>query len=1040
MNGTQQSSADPTWWTQAIQSGKLVPAPDDDAPMSVPASQTAKGGGLPAWATGPDQDRTPPVAPLPSKPDPEWWSKAIQSGKLIPEDQAIPVSSKTSGLPSRQSSLGGIGANLVAGAAEGGWNALAALPNAANAITNLGIRGANAVTGAGIPEFSTDIGGEASRGLAHATGGYSPTEVPAQGEWERAARVAGQAPGQLASMALGGAGLEAAAPLAGAAAPVVKGVGQTLREMPLGRNIAPAMAGNALGQVGQDIAPEPLKPVAALAGNLLGAGGAGLAQEGAIPAFRGAANLAGRVGIGPKEALGGVDVTGPQARSVGSQINVPGALPKLQTQEANAARIAEIDQELAQPNVANPEDLQAERAQLLPQTQQIVPGSKQTLAQAMIGEGGAPVPSGSLTKVNALEQQARVGNRAPFIERETEQNSARIAVMQGQASPAASVQSVGKMFTDGLDALEAQQSKDVGAAASQRETAGGPSLGGLQRTEDYGAGMHGALTQQQLAAKTIASRMYDAVDPDGTMTANVQPAKAAATDLLKNTGVVQGIETGAELHPSVARMAEVISKLPDVVPFKALQDVYSQVSAAVREVAGNPLMGREHPMMVQAMALKDGIAQSIDQAVERAAAQEGGLQGAPGQALVATLAKIGETPQAGETMTPEQAQAYKAANANYREYKSTYRQGAVGETLATDRFGARKTSDLSVPAKYFRKGDVDPAAVGAYVKGAGGNDQALGLARDYLASELRHSGIVDPTTGAANRTKLAAWIQQRAPALDALGGDLRGRLGDVDKAQQFYDNTVAEHEGYIKDYQNGAAKAFLKGDPQQAVATALGGKDPSKFVALAKAVRGNPDAVEGLKRAVVDWLDHRMSSATAATETEDFLKPNVLRQWIATNQQPIKMLFGGQGLQNFEMVAADLRRGAQRPVAVAGARTSSDVAEDAKKGMFGRHGSSIFSFIIGNALGKGVEHFTGIPIGGEESGIMGVVLNGLRQHGIATVSQLRQEALLHPELARVLMERVNGKPGPVLMRRVAARLQTSLLANQMGQKEQESAQ
>jgi len=1016
---------------------------------------------LPAWATGGEGDEAAPKAVAQTVKAATVWDQfpaaAPEQTKWIDPATAQKLGIKAP--PEQGSTLGGIGRNLGAGLAEGGWNAAAMLPNAANAVTNLGIRGLNAVAGTQIPQFNTDVGGEASRALARATGGFSPTEVQPHGEPERVARAVGQVPGQLGGMALGGAGLEAAAPfLAPTTAAITRGVGQTLRETPIARSALPVAAGAATGQVAEDVAPDWAKPYANIVGNLIGGGAAAIGQEGALSVGRAAANAAGRMGIGPKQSLGGVAVTGSQARQVGEELNaVPGLLPKLRATE---------------------------------DTQELVPGSKPTLAQAAFTPGGEPLAPDALARVAGMEKDARVANPGPFIAREAEQNSARLAAIQGQADTNASPQSVGQMFTRGLDALETQKATQAGAAGAARTAAAGPPLGGLQRTEEYGAGMHEGLSTEQATVKAARSSLFDLVPRD--MTAAANPAKDAAAKVLASVGPIQGIETGAELHPSVEKIATTISKWPDVVPFDVFRDIRSQLSEASRKIAGDPQVGAESVAMRQVTDLKRGVDQSIQDAVNRAIAP----QSTVGKALVTELsaisdraaaengavassqnsaAGIGEGPsgptgagisaQGGlpmppgatnsarnagagrppleERITPEGAQAYKTAVAGWADYKGTYRQGPVGEALATDANKNRKTSDLMLPAKFFRRGDVDPAAVGAYIKAAGSNTSAVELAKDYLVSELRHAGIIDPKTGAMNVSDFDAWARQRQPAiqqLDAASGEaLAPKLANARTAQEFYDQTVAQHEAAIKDYQNGVAKSFLGQDPVQAISRTLAANDPTKFTALARAVAGNADAREGLKRAVVDWLDQKVSSSTAATETEDFMKANVFRTWIERNKQPLKILFGGQGLQNFEMIGADLRRQAQRTQAVPGSRTSTDVAAGHKTGMFGGHGKSLFSFIAGEAAGTAAGHALNLPILGEAlGGVGGVVVSALRQHGIDTVNALRREAFLHPDLARVLMERVaNDKPGPVLMRRLAARLQTTLLANQLGGRKDE---
>src|SRR6185437_9068751 len=195
---------------QAAQ-GKLAP-PSVSTPMPAAPSAAQSAPIMPARPTGVDQDAAqqtnlspadyakfmagakPGVAPAPAapsspptEPPPGAQSFDLEAmlGQAAKGDYKAPPTP-----PPAPDEVGGIGKNLAAGLAEGGINALAAPVNLANAAINLPIRGANALLGTSIPQFSTDVGGEASRALAHAMGGFSPTEVPTNGPIEGMARAA----------------------------------------------------------------------------------------------------------------------------------------------------------------------------------------------------------------------------------------------------------------------------------------------------------------------------------------------------------------------------------------------------------------------------------------------------------------------------------------------------------------------------------------------------------------------------------------------------------------------------------------------------------------------------------------------------------------------------------------------------------------------------------------------------------------------------------------------------------------------------------
>src|SRR6266403_2039073 len=62
----------------------------------------------------------------------------------------------------------------------------------------------------------------------------------------------------------------------------------------------------------------------------------------------------------------------------------------------------------------------------------------------------------------------------------------------------------------------------------------------------------------------------------------------------------------------------------------------------------------------------------------------------------------------------------------------------------------------------------------------------------------------------------------------------------------------------------GEARHFLNAEPQQAVQSALNGKNPvNDLQELSRLVAGDPDAKSGLQRAVADYLMQRVVRAPA---------------------------------------------------------------------------------------------------------------------------------------------------------------------------------
>lgn len=938
--------------------------------------------------------------------------------------------------------LSGIGKNLGAGLVEGGEGVLNTL---SDPVGNLVGRPLSVLGGYAYDAIAPHLGGKAltPEQWASLRGEDEPPQI-------------GQRVGAAVGQALGAPSLESVQATTGAEE-AARRVGQALiGGGALGpRAVLPAVAGNLTGQAASAAVPDYWKPGADLAGQILGAGAAGAGADG----VRAAAGAAKRLVFGrPAE-----EAVGRQLMEAGG----PESLTKLQEMQAAQQRIGEIDARLSQPDVQPAEQtaLQAERSDLVPRSMQIVPGSQPTLGEATFNP-----------KLAALEQSMRVQNGEPFAARAREQNTARLAALGGQASEAASPASVASLFTGRLQALENAQTAETGAAAAARETAGGAPLGGLQRPEDYGEQMRAAIVPPQQASKAAAQRLLNAVDPQ--MNLNIAPAKAAAKEVIKSVVPVQGIKTAVSLDPQVASVAQALAQAPDVVPFGWLRDQ----RMVVGDIKRGLLRGQgslENIPGRHASILGSGIDDAINEAVERAisaehasegvspleqrlttalseiAAREGAGEGAisaeaggaggtsPRGATGAGVAAEGgpggvegsegvARPALTEDISPENAAAYRQGNQRYREYKETYRNGPTGAVLAQDQTNAYRIPDVSVPRKFFTSGDTNPAAVQAYIKATGGSEKALATARDYLVSELRHDGVIDANTGAVDEKAFNRWRQRREPALAALGGDLRTRLSNAVEAQRLYDETVAKHETAIREFQRGVAANFLKDEPEVAISKALSAKDPQAFQRLASAVKGNADATEGLKRAVVDWMLKRFEGAGAATETENFLQPRMLQKWVDANKPALRSLFGGQGMQTFEMVAADLRRQQQRVEAVSGSQTASRLAAGKRLGTTPQ-GQSVLRFLMGEGIGHLAGHLLGFgtEIGGGLGGAASFVGHALKQLGVERRADLLREAMLNPDLARTLMEKVvEGKEQPGLWRRVATRLLAASAANQ----------
>lgn len=361
-----------------------------------------------------------------------------------------------------------------------------------------------------------------------------------------------------------------------------------------------------------------------------------------------------------------------------------------------------------------------------------------------------------------------------------------------------------------------------------------------------------------------------------------------------------------------------------------------------------------------------------------------------------------------------------------------YHQGGVGDVLKKSDQGF-KVQEGNVPAKIFTGGPTEPAQVAHFIEAIGGPDKAVEIGRNVLANDLRTKGIIKPD-GTVDANRLSLWNRNRQATLQQFPG-LANHFASVETAQRTLNDVTAAHKAAVDAFNKSAAASFIHDDPLRAVGKAFASSNPTEtFRQLAAGVRGTPSAEAGLKRAVVDYISQRFRSATPSSDGIDFLQPGGFRKWVDTNKGPLRILFGGQGMQDLQMVAADMRRAAEGPKAIAGSQTTPLLANAKRLGAkIGNHGSQGTFLTLLTLFGERMgEHLGGHGIvAGAASLGGGLVLNALRQSGIHTMEHLAAEAMLHPQLARTLMERADASKAlsTAAQRRIAVALQGALLAD-----------
>lgn len=906
--------------------------------------------------------------------------------------------------------------------------------------------------------------------------GGSPDEVQATTPGQKAAEAAAE--GGAGMLALGGGALGGSVPRVLAS---------------LGKAAAAGAVGGVTGQAAESAAPDWAKPIAGFAGNLVGNVATEGAAQGAKAIARPVVRAAGEMGIGPKQDFGGVRATEPQLIAKGRQAQE--MLGPEGRQQLNAATQAEVQARALEARLGDPAttpadrvDIQRQLNTLQPQRTQTVPGFEPTTAQV------APT-----TQSVGYESAMRGIHNDDFAAHGVAQNKALTDSLQGMAPGTTGPEAVGSMFVRQLDDLEARHAGQV--AGNQAAVVGQTgALGGQAPIGTYGQEMRGAVAAPNAAAKAAEGALWRAIDPDGTLAMPLGDVQQTARGLLKEmnpnlgdaaSGQEMQILSGAAALPAVIPFRDV----------QRLRSNIGTAERGLRAAPGNEQSLRRLGILKSSLdealaqaaetAARDdpGLAERLSefgsanggQSVPGGGGREGvpevqdrgqpggqaGLSGAGGSSsegqgrqgssgsdrgveaaqatglrdlnpleaeIYADLLPKPSVPGLEPNFSQEAADAYAQARQATLERKQTYGQRGVGAILRPGQLGEDfRVSRGDVPSEIFTRGPSEPEEVARFIKAAGGADKAASIGQNVLAHELIDRKIIRPD-GTLDVGKFSGWQRQRRATIDQFPG-LGDRFRNAQAAQVTLDQSIARQASELRDFQNGVAKSFLKDDPQVAIGRVFtSGNSTAAARRLYDAVKDSPDALAGARRGFIEHLDSRFN---LSPENGSTIKSKSFRDFMNQHRNAFKIMFGGQGAQNIEMVEAALNRvaAAQQKEAAAGPNTARKILSMTKHGAIGAAGTTLFA-LLGERLG---EH--AMSMAGHE-GIMGAVasaagvagglwVHAMRQAGIKTMNDLGREMMLHPDLARALMQKADAHQAlsAIAQRKIGAALQAAVLSD-----------
>ena len=476
------------------------------------------------------------------------------------------------------------------------------------------------------------------------------------------------------------------------------------------------------------------------------------------------------------------------------------------------------------------------------------PPAVQTLAS--LAGGVAPVAIGSTLKNVATGLAARA-TKAGAVE-----GAAR--TLQGAATdvPAtiASISDAPKPTPDTLPTL-AEVAKDPGLAAFQRtrtttavteRQASNAVTRGRAADETLGAGDPQAV--QNLGTDSLKNAQQAVTDSRAAIGPDVDPTTSGANA----RATFDAAHNQARSATSRAYNAEPLTADPK--PIALSNEFHNDVVEATKPFYGDGAapMSPEFAQIVTDLRAPNPTSArfgNIDRRLADFAANIRRGGGSNTEAAAADSLRNVIESRAAELLPPDQVAALKAAKAARFDQGQRFENNPVAPAFDTKRYGEPSVPDAQIPARVVKPGPSGAATADAMTNAVGAQASEQ-VAREEMRRLVSAKELDTGEAVAALSTRYADALS-RHPALKADMDALRDRAALLDAFR-------ASPLGQLADAST---------DPAQAIAGMLMSKDGGrKLRALADQVRGNPDALNGLRRSLGGFLTHSMRNGAVTAE------------------------------------------------------------------------------------------------------------------------------------------------------------------------------
>ncbi|WP_158742786.1 hypothetical protein [Acidisphaera sp. L21] len=313
--------------------------------------------------------------------------------------------------------------------------------------------------------------------------------------------------------------------------------------------------------------------------------------------------------------------------------------------------------------------------------------------------------------------------------------------------------------------------------------------------------------------------------------------------------------------------------------------------------------------------------------------------------------------------------------------------------------------DAEVMQRVWQGGPKGADSVRAATSAAGGSPIAASSIADYAAYSLRKAAAPD---GVLDPRKYAQWVKTYDGAISARP-DIKAQFDNAAAAQRTLNNSAEDHAVALRNYQNSVARHFLGGaDPADRIGQILNSATRQRDMAeLARLTETDPAARAGIQRAVVDHIFSRLQSNALAGESGiEKLKSDQFQSFVNRAAPALHDVMSPQQVDAMRRIALTLQRD---NLSVDGTRVPGGSDSTQKiAGMIAGKGSSL----MGMAKVHGVTGLLTIlgakmgPVGAYLGNKAGAGFTALKAAGISQTNDLVKEAMLHPALARVLLEQL----------------------------------